>query len=449
MTLTRSSTGSRPRAAPWWCSSRPARRPDRRNDRRDVRLGPRARHGRQRQRGRLSSAQHDPQIEALLLRPRSDPHPRDEGERRPRPLHQHGCAPPHRARDASRHDVHDRHRRQRGVLLVLPLLDEQPRVLADFAPGRPRDRHRRQPQGRTDRPFLVFGTSRRDATGDRLLRLRGRGRGRPRRLQDPRCARASWSSRSATATLSAGKLPGGSIEVPFESACWRTRPTACASTAARAQGRPAGLRLALRRVHGAVPRARAQVAAEPPRWRSAAASRSSSGRSRRRSTGSAWRSTSRRSAAAPIDIGDLVNFAPPKGIGLTLDLAGAVKGGGYLFIDASSGEYAGALELKFLTFVDQGDRADVDEAARRQRGLVAPASSSSASSTSTSRSGSSGPALGGMLGLHHRSDLDALTAGMSTGALDDVLFPENPVADAPRIINRYQHALPGRARATC
>ena len=42
-------------------------------------------------------------------------------------------------------------------------------------------------------------------------------------------------------------------------------------------------------------------------------------------------------------------FAPPKGIGLVLD-AGVVKGGGYLFIDAERGEYAGALELKFLTF---------------------------------------------------------------------------------------------------
>ena len=50
--------------------------------------------------------------------------------------------------------------------------------------------------------------------------------------------------------------------------------------------------------------------------------------------------------------------------------------------------------------------------------------------------------LGGMVGLHHRSDVDALTAGMRTGALDDVLFPENPVADAPRIINRYRTLFP-------
>ena len=31
---------------------------------------------------------------------------------------------------------------------------------------------------------------------------------------------------------------------------------------------------------------------------------------------------------------------------------------------------------------------------------------------------------------------------MKTGALDDVLFPENPVADAPRIISRYKQLFP-------
>ena len=85
------------------------------------------------------------------------------------------------------------------------------------------------------------------------------------------------------------------------------------------------------------------------RSRSAAASPSSSGRSRRRSTRSAPPSTSRPSPTGIDDIGDLVKFLPPKGIGLALDV-GPVKGGGYLYIDAEKGEYAGALELKILTF---------------------------------------------------------------------------------------------------
>lgn len=140
------------------------------------------------------------------------------------------------------------------------------------------------------------------------------------------------------------------------------------------------------------------------------------------------------------DIGDLVSFLPPKGIGLTLDV-GPIKGGGYLFIDAEKGEYAGALELKIFAF------------SIKAIALV----------TTKRPDGSEGwsllifvfgqfrvhiafgifwTGLGGMIGLHHRADLDALTAGMKTGALDDVLFPDNPVADAPRIINRYKQLFP-------
>ena len=139
-------------------------------------------------------------------------------------------------------------------------------------------------------------------------------------------------------------------------------------------------------------------------------------------------------------LGDFVRFAPPRGVGLVLD-AGVVKGGGFLFIDSARGEYAGALELKFLGW------------SIKAIGLL-----------STKRpDGSDGWSLllfvfgqfnlhlafgifwtgaGGMVGLHHRSDVDALSAGMRTGALDDVLFPQNPVADAPRIINRYRTLFP-------
>jgi hypothetical protein len=140
------------------------------------------------------------------------------------------------------------------------------------------------------------------------------------------------------------------------------------------------------------------------------------------------------------DISDLVTFLPPKGIGLALDI-GPVKGGGYLFIDAEKGEYAGALELKIFAF------------SIKAIALV----------TTKRPDGSEGwsllifvfgqfkvhiafgifwTGLGGMIGLHHRADLDALTAGMKTGALDDVLFPDDPVANAARIINRYKQLFP-------
>ena len=141
------------------------------------------------------------------------------------------------------------------------------------------------------------------------------------------------------------------------------------------------------------------------------------------------------------NIADLATFAPPKGIGLSLDIAGVVKGGGYLFIDSERGEYAGALELKFLTFSIKAiglistKRPDGSEGWSLLLFVFGQFSIHIAF-------GIFWTGLGGMIGLHHRSDVDALTAGMRTGALDDVLFPEDPIANAPRIINRYRTLFP-------
>src|SRR5690606_4426954 len=127
--------------------------------------------------------------------------------------------------------------------------------------------------------------------------------------------------------------------------------------------------------------------------------------------------------------------------------AGIVKGGGYLFLDPERGEYAGALELKIATF---GIKAI---------GLL----------TTKMPDGSEGWALlllvyadlprthiafniffegvGGVLGLHHGADVEALQTHLPQGVLDDVLFPKNPVADAPRIINRLRLVFPIRRDA--
>jgi hypothetical protein len=50
--------------------------------------------------------------------------------------------------------------------------------------------------------------------------------------------------------------------------------------------------------------------------------------------------------------------------------------------------------------------------------------------------------LGGIVGLHHAPDSAALSDGLRGGIIDDLLFPENPVADAPRIIPRLRTVFP-------
>lgn len=138
-----------------------------------------------------------------------------------------------------------------------------------------------------------------------------------------------------------------------------------------------------------------------------------------------------------------LGFRPPNGVGLSID-AGVVKGGGYLFIDVDRGEYAGALELTISDFLSL-----------KAIGLI----------TTRMPDGSSGFSLliiitaefspglqlgygfaligvGGLLGLNRTVVLDALALGVRTGAVNGILFPVDPVANAPRIISDLRTIFP-------
>jgi hypothetical protein len=143
----------------------------------------------------------------------------------------------------------------------------------------------------------------------------------------------------------------------------------------------------------------------------------------------------------PVDVS--LGFKPPKGVGLSID-AGVVKGGGYLFFDFDNEEYAGALELTISDFLSV-----------KAIGLI----------TTRMPDGSKGFSLlviitaefspglqlgygftligvGGLLGLNRTVVLESLAAGVRTGAVDGILFPVDPVANAPRIISDLRTIFP-------
>jgi uncharacterized protein DUF6603 len=149
-------------------------------------------------------------------------------------------------------------------------------------------------------------------------------------------------------------------------------------------------------------------------------------------------------ALGPVDLA--FRFKPPDGVGLALDV-GIVKGGGYLHIDVPRGEYAGALELVFADFLSVA-----------AVGLI----------TTKNPDGSQGFSLlvvitadfiggiqlgfgftllsvGGVLGLNRGMNLEALTLGVRTGAVESVMFPRDVVANAPRIISDLRTFFPVRA----
>lgn len=139
---------------------------------------------------------------------------------------------------------------------------------------------------------------------------------------------------------------------------------------------------------------------------------------------------------------------PPKGIGIRVD-ASVVVGGGYLYLDPDKGEFAGILELAFPAM----------SLSIKAIGLL----------TTKMPGGEEGWALlllvfvefpainlgygftlngvGGILGIQHGVSIDALQAGLRTGAMDSILFPDDPVGRAPKVLSDLRATFPITPRA--
>ena len=143
----------------------------------------------------------------------------------------------------------------------------------------------------------------------------------------------------------------------------------------------------------------------------------------------------------PLDLS--FGFKPPNGVGLSLD-AGVVKGGGYLYIDVEREEYAGALELVFSEFLTL-----------KAIGLITTRLPDGSKGFSlliiiTAEFGSGFQlgfgfvllGIGGLLGLNRTMRLQPLTDGVRTGATESILFPQDVIANAPRIISDLRRFFP-------
>ncbi len=130
-----------------------------------------------------------------------------------------------------------------------------------------------------------------------------------------------------------------------------------------------------------------------------------------------------------------VHVQPPSGIGLSLD-SGIVRGGGYL--DDRGGSYGGALQLR-LGPVEV--RAVGLLTLEPDFALVVVMSISFLPPIDLTF-GFTLNRVGGVVGIEHRLDSDALRAGIASGALDHILFPDDPVAAAPAILTTLERVFP-------
>jgi hypothetical protein len=135
-----------------------------------------------------------------------------------------------------------------------------------------------------------------------------------------------------------------------------------------------------------------------------------------------------------------LQFAPPRGLGLSID-AGPVSGGGYLGVIDDG--YAGAFDLKI---------ADV---AVKAYGLVQtklPGGVPGYSFVAVISAEFSPPfelsfgftldGVGGLLGINRTIAEDAVESALWAHHLDGLLFPKDPIATAPQLISALQSYFP-------
>jgi hypothetical protein len=134
-------------------------------------------------------------------------------------------------------------------------------------------------------------------------------------------------------------------------------------------------------------------------------------------------------------------FQWPRGIGVTVD-AGAVTGGGYIYFDPDNGRYAGVLQLEMKSFSIKAIGLLDTKLPGGKPGFSFLIIVAAEFSPISLVMGFTLNGVGGLAGLHRTITVDALQAGVRNHAVDDILFPEDPVKNAPRIISDLQRFFP-------
>lgn len=137
-----------------------------------------------------------------------------------------------------------------------------------------------------------------------------------------------------------------------------------------------------------------------------------------------------------------MQFKPPSGAGLVVDAA-AVSGGGYLFFDPEKEQYAGVLQLEFASKVSLkviGLLTTRMPDGKPGFSLVLIVAAEFAPIQLGFGFNLSG--VGGLLGINRAVIIEALRSGIKQGTLDSVLFPPNPVENAPQIISTLNTVFP-------
>jgi hypothetical protein len=137
-----------------------------------------------------------------------------------------------------------------------------------------------------------------------------------------------------------------------------------------------------------------------------------------------------------------LGFKPPDGLGIEID-AGPASGGGYISFDPSQGQYAGVLDVSLMDVVQVKVIGVID--------TIMPDGSSGFSFVLIITFdlppiqlgfGFTLNGVGGLGGVNRTIDTTALQAGFVAHSLNSILFPPDPIANAPEIISNIRNFFP-------
>jgi hypothetical protein len=140
-------------------------------------------------------------------------------------------------------------------------------------------------------------------------------------------------------------------------------------------------------------------------------------------------------------LGVVARFKPPLGVGLELELGDAAEGGGFIGHEPETGRYYGFLSLTFGEY-GLGALCVVDT---RLPGDPQWALFASISGTWPGLPLGFGfllTGVGGIVALNRTMDVEALAAGLKSGAADAIMFPDDPLGDAALIVSELDAWFP-------
>lgn len=150
--------------------------------------------------------------------------------------------------------------------------------------------------------------------------------------------------------------------------------------------------------------------------------------------------------AGPLDVG--VSFVPPTALGLAID-AGPVSGGGFIRFEPEEHRYSGILYLEVfsigVTAIGLLTTTDADGGDLPPPGFSFLVIVTAEFPPIQLGYGFTLNGAGGIAGLHRTVAIEPLQAGIRTGSLDHVLFPQDPIRNAPQIVNDLELLFPRRA----